>query len=187
MKLEDYIKNCMKNPEFKKYWNEEDVINETYKSSKKELSETMTLSELFKYLNEDEQNDELNNLIKNKGVKATIVIPNTIEFYENGNHCPVEEFLNSIKNQQLKIKTLKNILRLAEIGNKARYPLTDYVDNGIFELRTQESGNLTRIFYFFVFGSKIILTNGYIKKSQKLDKLEFNKALNYMKDYYKNN
>lgn len=28
MKLEDYIKICMKNPEFKKYWNEEEDFEE---------------------------------------------------------------------------------------------------------------------------------------------------------------
>ena len=44
---------------------------------------------------------------------------------------------------------------------------------------------LTRIFYFFVVGNKAILTNGYIKKSQKMNSREFRKAKKYMSEYMK--
>ena len=39
------------------------------------------------------------------------------------------------------------------------------------------------IFYFFIKDNKIILTNGYIKKQNKLDSNEFSKAVKYKEDY----
>lgn len=90
-------------------------------------------------------------------------------FYEDGSDCPVEEFLTSISNKKLKSKTLRNIAELSLRGSNAKPPLSSYVEEGIFELRTKQSSNIDRIFYFFIFGNRIILTNGYIKKSQKLE------------------
>ena len=37
--------------------------------------------------------------------------------------------------------------------------------------------------YFFVKDNKIILTNGYIKKQNKMDTNEFEKAVKYKEDY----
>lgn len=136
----------------------------------------------------EEQNDTLNevsekqgelDLVKNKGIK------NKIEFIEINSDCPMIDFINSIENEKLKTKTIKNIYKLADLRNKARPPLSEYIDDGIFELRTKFSSNITRAFYFFIWGDKIVMTNGYIKKSQKLDIKEFNKAKKLMNDYLK--
>ena len=62
--------------------------------------------------------------------------------------------------------------RLDDLGNKAKFPLSRYVEDGILEMRTQQGNNISRVFYFFIFGDKIVMTNGYIKKSQKADKNE---------------
>lgn len=143
----------------------------------------------FVLLNElNKQNDTLNevsekqgelDLVKNKGIK------NKIEFIEINSDCPMIDFINSIENEKLKTKTIKNIYKLADLRNKARPPLSEYIDDGIFELRTKFSSNITRAFYFFIWGDKIVMTNGYIKKSQKLDIKEFNKAKKLMNNYLK--
>lgn len=83
----------------------------------------------------------------------------------------------------LKAKTLKNILELSIKGSEAKPPLSKYIDEGIFKLRTKQGSNIDRIFYFFIFGNKIIMTNGHIKKSQKLDEQEFKRAKIYRDDY----
>ena len=136
----------------------------------------------------EEQNETLNevsekqgelDLVKNKGIK------NKIEFIEINSDCPMIDFINSIENEKLKTKTIKNIYKLADLRNKARPPLSEYIDDGIFELRTKFSSNITRAFYFFIWGDKIVMTNGYIKKFQKLDIKEFNKAKKLMNDYLK--
>lgn len=109
---------------------------------------------------------------------------NNVEFFEDKQiGCPVEEFLNSIKDKKLKVKTIRNIVVLNKKGDTLTKPLVDYVNDGIWELRTQQSNNITRIFYFFIFGGKIVMTNGYIKKSQKMDANEFKKAKKY-RDIY---
>ena len=65
-------------------------------------------------------------------------------------------------------------------------PLSRHVEDGIFELRTKQGNNIDRIFYFFVFGNKIIMTNGYIKKQEKIDNTELKRAKKYMNDYLNN-
>lgn len=83
----------------------------------------------------------------------------------------------------MRAKVFSGIFILKEHGNMTREPYSKYIDNGIFELRVKVSSNITRIFYFFQAGEQIILTNGYVKKSQKMDKREYDKALAYKKDY----
>ena len=41
----------------------------------------------------------------------------------------------------------------------------------------------SRILYFFVVGRRIVLTNGFIKKSQKTPRNEIEKAKRYRADY----
>ena len=55
--------------------------------------------------------------------------------------------------------------------------------DGIYELRSQESSNIARVFYFFIVGNKIILTHGFVKKTQKTPPGELEKARRYKKDY----
>jgi len=55
--------------------------------------------------------------------------------------------------------------------------------DGIFEFRIQCSGDNARILYFFKVGKKIIVTNGFIKKTQKAPASEIEKAITYKKDY----
>jgi phage-related protein len=54
---------------------------------------------------------------------------------------------------------------------------------GLFELRIKGENEIARIFYFFVVDDKIILTNGFIKTTQKTPKIELEKAYKYKKEY----
>ena len=189
VKFIDYLNKCLQNDEFRKYWEAENLtIDEDEENI---IVDNFSIWKALNSLTED----ELDDIIKNRGIKATTKIKTTIEFYSDSKDCPVENFLNSINkktqrdqerhlnNQKLKAKTLKNIYRLALEGSNARAPLSEYVADGIYELRTKQQSNIDRIFYFFVFGNKIILTNGYIKKSQKMEQNEFEKAKKYRDEY----
>jgi phage-related protein len=57
------------------------------------------------------------------------------------------------------------------------------VGNGIFELRIIHSGNIARILYFFRVRKTIILTNGFIKKTQKTPAAVLKLAETYKEDY----
>lgn len=41
------------------------------------------------------------------------------------------------------------------------------MDDGIFELRGKVGSDISRVLYFFYYEGKIILTNGFVKKTQK--------------------
>ena len=56
------------------------------------------------------------------------------------------------------------------------------IKDGIFELRTKQGSDITRVLYFFIVGKKAVLTNGFIKKSQKTPKAEKELAKKYKAD-----
>lgn len=104
-----------------------------------------------------------------------------IIFYDKEDgKVPVEEFLNSLS-PKLLAKTLKNIDLLEKFGNNLREPFSKKLVDGIFELRTKQSSDITRILYFFVIDKKIVLTNGFVKKSNKTPKSEIELAIKYKK------
>jgi phage-related protein len=108
-----------------------------------------------------------------------------IEFYKTTNdECPVQEFLDSL-NHKMRVKILRIILLLEEHGNELREPYSKSLGDEIFELRIKQGSNITRILYFFMIGKKIILTNGFIKKTQKTPQNEIDKAQKYRDDYMK--
>ena len=72
----------------------------------------------------------------------------------------------------MRMKIYRILLLLEEFGNELREPYSKVLDEGIFELRVKEGVNISRILYFFISGRKIILTNGFIKKTQKTPKRE---------------
>ena len=96
--------------------------------------------------------------------------------------CPVQELLDSLE-PNLLAKTLRTIDLLEMNGPLLREPSLKLVENGIFELRTKQGSDITRVLYFFVMGKKAILTNGFVKKSQKTPRAEIELAKKYKADY----
>ncbi len=106
-----------------------------------------------------------------------------IDFYETvDGKCPVSEFLDSLE-PKMKAKMLRTIDLLEQNGPILREPYSSPMNNGLFELKAKQSSNITRIFYFFFYGKKVILTNGIVKKSQKTPKADLILALKYKADY----
>lgn len=68
-------------------------------------------------------------------------------------------------------------------GNELHEPYSKAIQDGIFELRTKVGSDISRVLYFFVIGKKAVLTNGFIKKSQKTPKEEIKTALKYRAEY----
>ena len=102
-----------------------------------------------------------------------------VEFYEKENgEIPVNDFLLSL-NEKMRAKAAKEIRILSEYGNRLREPYSKHIQEGIFELRIKFASDISRIFYFFFDGDKIILTNGFIKKTQKTPKEEMYVEANF--------
>lgn len=107
----------------------------------------------------------------------------TIEFYEKENgDIPVEEFLQ-ILDLKMRAKFVGIMGILQEKGNLLREPYSKHLDDGIFELRGKVGGDISRVLYFFYYDRKIILTNGFVKKTQKTPPAEIEKAKSYRKEY----
>ena len=109
-----------------------------------------------------------------------------IAFYEKEDGTrPAEEFINSL-DIAMKAKTLRTISLLKDYGNELREPYSKSLGDGIFELRTQVKNDITRVLYFFIVGKNIILTNGFVKKTQKTPQKEIDLAKKYRKNYIDN-
>ena len=104
-------------------------------------------------------------------------------FYDlpNGRE-PVREFLDSL-DDKMRAKMLREIALLAANGPELREPDSKNIGDGIFELRARSGSDITRVLYFFFVGRRAILTNGFIKKTQKTPKAEKERALRYRVEY----
>ena len=107
----------------------------------------------------------------------------TVEFYEdtNGNK-PIEEFLLSL-DVKMQAKLLGLLQILQEKGNQLREPYSKHLEDGIFEIRGKVGRDITRVLYFFYYDGKIILTNGFVKKTQKTPKKEIQLAKRRRDEY----
>lgn len=100
---------------------------------------------------------------------------------ENG-ECPVGEFITSL-DMKMQAKMIGLLELLEEKGNQLREPYSKSIDDGIFELRCKVGNNITRILYFFYYEGKIILTNGFVKKTQKTPTEEIKLAKERRSDF----
>lgn len=106
-----------------------------------------------------------------------------VEFYETEDgYSPVEEFLGTLE-PKVHAKILSLMELLEKNGNRLRKPYSEHIDDKIFELRCQQGGNIYRVMYFFCCRGKIIMTNGFVKKTQKTPKSVIALANRYRKDY----
>ena len=106
-----------------------------------------------------------------------------IEFYRLANgEVPVEEFLDSL-DPKMRNKAIRSLELLEEFGNTLREPNSKAMGNGLFELRIKFSSDITRIFYFFYVDNKIVLTKGFVKKTQRTPPAEIELARKYKADY----
>lgn len=106
-----------------------------------------------------------------------------IVFYETSTGvCPVRDFLD-MTDVKLRAKILWTIQLAKEFGNRLSEPYSKPLEDGIFELRTKVGSNVSRVLYFFYDGGKIVLTNGFVKKTQKTPRFEIDLAKKYRSDY----
>ena len=103
---------------------------------------------------------------------------NIIMYETEAGRLPVVDFLSSIKDDKLLAKIYRDIKLLEISGNLLREPYSKALNNGLFELRTKQGTNISRIIYFFIVGNNIVLTNGFIKKLKKHQYLKLKKPWN---------
>ena len=95
---------------------------------------------------------------------------------------PAKEFLLSL-DVKMRAKMLRTIDLLAVNGAELREPHSKPLDDGIFELRAKVGSDITRVLYFFMVGKRVILTNGFVKKTVKTPPAEIARAKRYRAEY----
>ncbi|MCL2183472.1 MAG: type II toxin-antitoxin system RelE/ParE family toxin [Chitinispirillia bacterium] len=104
----------------------------------------------------------------------------TAEWYydRRGKSVAYEFFLETPENQQAKfMKLVKEIADMGIIHGKARFRCEK---DKIFAFKPQPDRYLS----FFVDDRKVIVTNGFVKKTPKMPKEEKIRALKLMQDYF---
>jgi phage-related protein len=95
---------------------------------------------------------------------------------------PAKEFILSM-DLKMRAKLLRTVQLLADNGPALREPSSKPLGDGIFELRAKVGSDISRVLYFFVIGRRIILTNGFVKKTSKTPKGEIDRAKRYRAEY----
>ena len=108
----------------------------------------------------------------------------TVTFYKTDDgKCPIQNFLDSLHGKVAQKVTW--VLKLIEDMDVV--PVTYFKKltgtEEIWECRIAFGSNAYRIFCFFAGNSVVVLTHGFVKKSQKTPKTEIEKAQYYRRDF----
>ena len=110
-----------------------------------------------------------------------------VEYYERSDgSAPAEAFILA-QPVKMRAKILRNLTLLEAMGTKLREPYSAHLKDGIYEIRSQVAGDITRVLFFFYAGDRAVLTNWFVKKSQKTPQSEIEKAVAYRADYLRRN
>ena len=105
------------------------------------------------------------------------------KFYEKPDGTkPAREFILRLP-MKMRAKILRTIAMLEDSGTDLREPYSKHLDDGIFELRAKVGSNITRVLYFFIIGRRVILTHGFVKKTDKTPPSEINRAKQYRHEF----
>ena len=101
-----------------------------------------------------------------------------IEYVEIENEKPFEKFVLSLtlKERAKIFETINYFIELKSDNLPIKGKLSKHLDRGIFELRTYLRDKIARTLYFYQRDAKIIITHGFIKKTQKTPSKEIARA-----------
>ena len=100
-----------------------------------------------------------------------------VVFYRKLNGTvPMDEFLESLP-PKLNAKVHRDLGALREEAHKLREPQSKCMGEGLSELRSRQGDDIARSFYFFFSGSRIVVTNGFVKKTRKTPRRELAREL----------
>ena len=106
-----------------------------------------------------------------------------VDFYDLADGTkPARDFLLSLP-MKMRAKITRTIAMLESSGTDLREPHSKHLDDGIFELRAKVGSDITRVLYFFVIGRRIIVTHGFVKKTDKTPPAEIKKAKQYRHEF----
>lgn len=106
-----------------------------------------------------------------------------VVFYrKRDGRAPIDDLLDSLP-PKLSAKAHHDLGALREQAGMLHEPHSKSMGKGLFELRIRQGNDIVRAFYFFFVGRTIIVTNGFVKKTQKTPRREIMRALAYKADW----
>ena len=106
-----------------------------------------------------------------------------VEFYDTEDgRTPTQEFLDSLE-PKMNAKMVGLMEILEEKGYSLREPYSAPLEDGIFELRAIKGSNISRALFFFYVEGRIVITHGFIKKTQKTPRAQIELAKKYRADF----
>ena len=83
----------------------------------------------------------------------------------------------------MQIDIINDIIIRKKTARRLREPYSKSLGDGIFEIRAKVGTDITRVLYFFYYEGRIIITNGFIKKTQKTPPSEIELAEKCRKEF----
>ena len=106
-----------------------------------------------------------------------------VEFYDTEDgRTPTQEFLDSLE-PKMNAKMVGLMEILEKKGYSLREPYSAPLEDGIFELRAVQGSNISRALFFFYIEGRIVMTHGFIKKTQKTPRAQIELAKKYRADF----
>ena len=99
-------------------------------------------------------------------------------FYAHDDDCPVRSFLDGLPAKP-RAKVLRFISHLSTLGPDLPRPYADALRDKIRELRVPYGRLQIRLLYFFA-GKRVVLTQGFLKKTSAVSAEEIERALRRM-------
>lgn len=100
---------------------------------------------------------------------------NLISYTLPNGKVPLDDYLDNLHNVKHEMKIYRDLQLLEEFGVHLKGSHIDYLEDGIFELRTKFSSNIFRITLFFWHDNTIVLLHGFTKKLKKHHLKKFKK------------
>lgn len=93
----------------------------------------------------------------------------TVVFYRDQHGCHALDWLEGLP-ERAYAKGFVRIERLAQLGHELRRPESDYLRDGIYELRWRVGSVNYRVLYFFHGREAVVLAHGVTKEGRVPDK-----------------
>lgn len=96
---------------------------------------------------------------------------------------PAVAFLSQVE-VKLRAKAFRTIELLREFGPELPMPHTKkLVGYDLYELRVRQGSNICRLFYFAQGNALYVITSGYVKKTDRTEKREIERAIHLKEEY----
>jgi phage-related protein len=108
----------------------------------------------------------------------------TVIFYKTPDgKCPIQDFLDSLPGKAAqKVTWVLKLFEDLDVVPSSYFQKLKGTDD-IWECRISFGSNAYRIFCFFAGNSVVVLTHGFMKKSQKTPKTQIEKAEAYKREF----